>query len=94
MLKMSKEKLLRLNENYLVNESVSGVERYSKPKWYAFAPIAASLVLVCGIIGSAAYIRMNGSAPNDLPAASLPMPASWPYSTTRASTSCVRMIGR
>lgn len=46
MLKMSMDKLNKMNNNSDDELQVSGVEQYKRPKWYGFATAAASLLLV------------------------------------------------
>ena len=64
ILKMSKDKLRRRYRDNNIEEEVSGVEKYSRPKWYSFAALAASFVLVCGIVGTGVLVSRNGAAPD------------------------------
>ena len=64
MLAMSKKKLDRMNRESNINThndeyQVSGVERYKKPKWQAFASIAACLLLVGSIGGTMFALKQN-----------------------------------
>lgn len=64
MLAMSKKKLDRMNRESNINISnneyeVSGVERYKRPKWHAFASVAACLLLVGGIGGTMFAMKQN-----------------------------------
>ncbi|MBO7395340.1 MAG: hypothetical protein J6U16_04385 [Ruminococcus sp.] len=65
MLKMSMDKLNKMNNNTEDELQVSGVERYKRPKWYGFATAAASLLLVGGIVGGGIYLSRNGQTPDD-----------------------------
>ena len=67
MLAMSKKKLNSMNtdgtkETNTEEVQVSGVERYSRPRWKIFAPAAACLLLAGGIAGTALTLR-NSSKP-------------------------------
>ena len=62
MLAMSKKKLNSMNtdgtkETNTEEVQVSGVERYSRPRWKIFAPAAACLLLAGGIAGTALTLR-------------------------------------
>jgi hypothetical protein len=64
MLAMSKKKLDRMNRESNINfnnneDEVSGVERYKRPKWHAFASIAACMLLVSGIGGTMFAMKQN-----------------------------------
>ena len=80
ILKMSKDKLKRRYRTENIEAGVSGVETYRRPKWYSFAALAASLVLVCGIVGTGVLMNRNGMAPdeneNKLPRRLLRLPRS------------------
>jgi len=65
MLKMSMDKLNKMNDNTEDELQVSGVEQYNRPKWYGFATAAASLLLVGGIVGGGVYLSRNAQAPDD-----------------------------
>lgn len=65
MLVMSKKKLdmMKRENNITFNsgeDQVSGVERYSRPKWRRFAAMAACLALVGGIAGTVFVIGKSG----------------------------------
>lgn len=69
MLAMSKNKLNKMNRenNITMNndeEQVSGVERYSRPKWRRFAAAAACMLLVGGIAGTVFAISKSGKSGN------------------------------
>ncbi|MDO4862811.1 MAG: hypothetical protein Q4A05_01470 [Ruminococcus sp.] len=64
ILKMSIDKMNKKNENKENGIQVSGVERYSRPKWYGFAAAAACFVLVGSIIGTAVFLGRNGQTPD------------------------------
>ena len=64
MLAMSKKKLDQMNRESNININkdeyeVSGVERYKRPKWHAFASIAACMLLVGGIGGTMFAMKQN-----------------------------------
>ena len=64
MLAMSKKKLDQMNRESNINfnnneDEVSGVERYKRPKWHAFASVAACLLLVGGIGGTMFAMKQN-----------------------------------
>ncbi len=62
---MSKRKYNIDDMSEINNTEVSGVEKYSKPKWYKGVSVAAAAVLVfAGIGGSMAVISRNGHAPS------------------------------
>ena len=60
ILAMSKDKLYNMKREHNIEEQVTGVERYSKPKWQRFTAIAASFLLVGGIVGTALLLNING----------------------------------
>lgn len=64
MLKMSKNKLNKMNRESNIEKQVSGVEQYKRPKWYTFASVAASVVLVGGIVSTAIFLHRNGQVPD------------------------------
>jgi len=74
MLKMSKKKLAAKSSDKAAELQVSGVERYSRPKWYRFASIAACAVLLTGLAGSTVYL-LKGRTPAD-PIPGLTIPAA------------------
>ena len=64
MLAMSKKKLDQMNRESNININkgeyeVSGVERYKRSKWHAFASVAACLLLVGGIGGTMFAMKQN-----------------------------------
>lgn len=66
LLKMSKDKLDIMNENNTdMAEEVHGVEKYNKPRWTSFAAVAASVVLVGGLVGGGVLISRNSSSSKD-----------------------------
>ena len=76
MLKMSKSKLDKMNRESNIEEQVSGVEQYKRPKWYAFASIAACIVLVGGIVGTAFLMHRNGQTPDIDPMSEVTEPST------------------
>lgn len=64
MLKMSKNKLNKMNRESNIEKQVSGVEQYKRSKWYTFASVAASVVLVGGIVSTAIFLHRNGQVPD------------------------------
>lgn len=63
MLKMSKNKLNKMNRESNIEKQVSGVEQYKRPRWYTFASAAASVVLVAGIAGTAIFLHRSDLTP-------------------------------
>ena len=63
LLNMSKVKLDRMNYNSIndMTEEVRGVEKYSKPRWTSFAALAASIVLIGGLVGGGVIFSRNSS---------------------------------
>ena len=64
MLAMSKKKVEKMNResNIKINNDdyqVSGVERYHRPKWHAFASAAACMLLISGIGGTFWALNRN-----------------------------------
>ncbi len=64
LLDMSKKKMNDLNRESIIEDSVSGVEPYKRPKWHGLATVAASLLLVGGIVGGGIYLGRNGQVPD------------------------------
>ena len=93
ILKMSKDKLKRRYRTENIEAGVSGVETYRRPKWYSFAALAASLVLVCGIVGTGVLMNRNGMAPdeneNKFPKAAVTT-SSVPVTTTAGTASTAK----
>ena len=93
ILKMSKDKLKRRYRTENIEAGVSGVETYRRPKWYSFAALAASLVLVCGIVGTGVLMNRNGMAPdeneNKLPKAAVTT-SSVPGTTTAGTVTTAK----
>lgn len=67
MLKMSKNKLNKMNKESNIKVQISGVEQYKRPKWYKFTSIAACLVLVGGIAGTVIFMHKNSQVPDIAP---------------------------
>ena len=70
MLAMSKKKLDKMNRESNINinegaDQVSGVERYSRPKWRIAATVAACFVIAGGVAGTALALGKNRSSFND-----------------------------
>ena len=59
MLKMSKKKLDNKNRENNIEEQVSGVEQYRRPKWQPIFSAAACVALVAGIIGTSGLLHKN-----------------------------------
>ena len=92
MLAMSKKKLDQMNRESNINfnnieDEVSGVERYKRPKWHAFASVAACLLLVGGIGGTMFAMKQNKPiAVNDSSLSNLT--TTIPPSTRSIETTC------
>ncbi len=64
ILAMSKDKLNKMNRENNIEEQVIGVEQYNRPKWHSFAAIAACVVLVGGVAGTALALGKSGKTPD------------------------------
>lgn len=87
ILKMSKEKLRRRYETLAAADNMSGntntIEVSRRPKMHSFAAVAASFVLVSGLVGTGIMMSKKGAAQNDNNN-KLPMAATTTVVTTLA----------
>ena len=66
MFNMTQEKMnMTNNANETDANSVSGVEKYNRPRWIKFAGMAASIAIIAGGIGGESYLlhKMKNTAP-------------------------------
>ncbi len=87
MLKMSKKKLDKMNREKNITKNtegdeVSGTELYHRPKWHRFASIAACLVLVGGIAGTAVFINRKGRISDTAPLSQDSQDVDFDYAAT------------
>ncbi|MBR1431953.1 hypothetical protein [Ruminococcus sp.] len=75
MLRMSRDKLNERTKAADTEEQVSGVERYSRPKWHRFVSIAACAALVAGLAGTAVYLSRGKKPAVDDPVSEITIPA-------------------
>ena len=67
MFNMTKRKMnITNNTNEADNNSVHGVEKYSRPRWIKFAGMAAAIAIIAGGIGGESYLihKMKNTAPS------------------------------
>ena len=67
MFNMTKRKMnITNNVDEADNNSVHGVEKYSRPRWIKFAGMAAAIAIVAGAIGGESYLlhKMRNTAPS------------------------------
>lgn len=87
MLKMSKKKLDKMNREKNITKNtegdeVSGTELYHRPKWHRFASIAACLVLVGGIAGTAVFMNRKGRISDTAPLSQDSQDVDFDYAAT------------